>query len=141
MDTLQCAIVLAKLERFEWEIERRLEVGKRYIELLQGAGLPVRPITVRADRQSVWGQFTVMIKNRDKVADLLQSAGIPTAVHYPTPIPLQPAYAHLCCPDCCPKSLSAAATVASLPMSPDLSEEDIQRVVKALVKSVRELEF
>lgn len=127
MDTLQCAIVLAKLERFEWELTRRRELGARYADLL--AGSAVRPITVRDDRDCVWGQYTVFVDNRADVQAVLQADGIPTAVHYPKPLHRQPAYA-VDIP--LPRSDAAAASVMSLPMSPDLAEAEQDRVVRAL---------
>ena len=139
MDTIQCAVVLAKLPRFEWELQRRRELGARYHALLAplaaqhpGFGL----LTVRPDRDCVWGQYTVFVPERAKVQAALQAAGIPTAVHYPKPLHHQTAYAAGCCPDCCPGSLDAAARVMSLPMSPDLTEADQDRVVAALAEAL-----
>ncbi len=128
MDTLQCAIVLAKLERFEWELQRRAEIGARYQRLL--ADVP--QVTVRADRNSVYAQFTVMVERRAAVQAALSAAGVPTAVHYPKPLHLQPAYAADCCPECCEVSIGLGERVLSLPMSADLSEADQDSVVAAL---------
>jgi UDP-2-acetamido-2-deoxy-ribo-hexuluronate aminotransferase len=128
MDTLQCAVVLAKLERFDWELQRRAELGARYQRLLAG----VEQVVVRADRNSVFAQFTVMVDDRAAVQSALAAAGVPTAVHYPRPLHHQPAYAAFCCPDCCPVSTRLAARVLSLPMSADLTEADQDRVVEAL---------
>ena len=129
MDTIQCAIVLAKLERFDWEVEQRLEIGRRYNELLTGK-LPV--VTQRPDRSSVFAQYTVFVENREQLQAALQQAGIPTAVHYPIPLNEQPAYRHLCCPECTPLSQQRARQVMSLPMSADLSVDDQQRIVATL---------
>jgi UDP-2-acetamido-2-deoxy-ribo-hexuluronate aminotransferase len=133
MDTLQCAVVLAKLERFEWEIARRLEVGQLYNETLDALG--VSRVHQRADRTSVFGQYTVLIDNRDVAQQKLKDAGIPTAVHYPVPMNLQPAYAHFCCPDCTPHASSVAKRVMSLPMHPDLSTFDVNRIASALAET------
>ena len=130
MDTLQCAIVLAKLERFDWEIARRLEIGARYQQLL--GDLPVQRLAVREDRNCVWAQFTLQVNDRAHIQKALQDAGIPTAIHYPKPLHHQPAYAHLCCPDCCPVSVTAGARVLSLPMSADLSDAQQDAVIDAL---------
>ncbi len=135
MDTLQCAVVLAKLERFDWEIERRLALGQRYGELL--ADLPVLRLAVRPDRDCVWAQYTVFVPEREAVQAALKAAGIPTAVHYPIPLNHQPAYARFCCPDCTPNATAAAAQVMSLPMSADLSEADQDRVVAALARALQ----
>jgi UDP-2-acetamido-2-deoxy-ribo-hexuluronate aminotransferase len=131
MDTLQCAVVLAKLERLEWELARRKELGARYHELL--ADLPgLRRLAVRADRDCVWAQYTVLVERRDAVQAALHAAGIPTAVHYPKPLHRQPAYASEGEGDRCPRSVEAAGRVLSLPMSADLGEVDQVRVAQAL---------
>ena len=131
MDTLQCAVVLAKLERFEWEISQRLALGERYRTLL--ADVPgLELLAVRADRDCVWAQYTVFVDDRAAVQAALKAQGIPTAVHYPKPVHHQPAYAALCCPDCCPGSVAASARVMSLPMSADLTHAQQDRVVDAL---------
>jgi UDP-2-acetamido-2-deoxy-ribo-hexuluronate aminotransferase len=128
MDTLQCAIVLAKLERFEWELQRRAELGARYQRLL--ADVP--QVTVRPDRNSVWAQYTVMVDRRPEVQAALSAAGVPTAVHYPKPLNQQPAYAAHCCAECTPVAAALSERVLSLPMSADLSDADQARVVQAL---------
>jgi UDP-2-acetamido-2-deoxy-ribo-hexuluronate aminotransferase len=131
MDTLQCAVVLAKLERFGWELQRRAAIGMRYRELL--AGLPgLGLLAQRPGRDSVYGQFTVSVEQRDAVQAALKAAGVPTAVHYPKPLHHQPAYAAFCCPDCCPVAARLAGQVLSLPMSADLSEADQDHVVAVL---------
>jgi len=131
MDTLQCAVVLAKLERFGWEVEKRLALGARYQVLL--AGVPgVTPLAVRPDRDCVWAQYTVLVEQRVALQAALQSVGIPTAVHYPKPLHHQGAYAALCRHDGCARSIAASTRVLSLPMSADLSHEQQDRVVGAL---------
>jgi UDP-2-acetamido-2-deoxy-ribo-hexuluronate aminotransferase len=68
MDTIQCAIVLAKLERFDWEVAQRLALGDRYKQLLAGhpglIGQVEESVVVRPDRDCVWAQFTVIAENR-----------------------------------------------------------------------------
>ncbi len=136
MDTLQCAVVLAKLERFEWELAQRARLGAAYRAALAdvpGLGLT----TVREGRDCVWAQFTVFIDHgRDAVAAALKAQGIPTAVHYPKPLHRQPAYAAYAPAAGCRHAEQAAATVLSLPMSADLSEADQQAVVAALRAAV-----
>ncbi|HZF78278.1 MAG TPA: DegT/DnrJ/EryC1/StrS family aminotransferase [Rubrivivax sp.] len=131
MDTLQCAIVLAKLERFEWELQRRAVLGARYDDLISEVS-GATAVAVRADRNSVWAQYTVLVANRAAVQAALQQAGIPTAVHYPKPLNHQPAYARYGAPEACPHSTHNAARVLSLPMSADLTEADQDLVIGAL---------
>lgn len=130
MDTIQCAVVLAKLERFDWEIEQRLQIGARYNALFLGK---VETVTQRPDRTSVFAQYTVKVADREKVQRHLKDAGIPTAVHYPVPMHLQPAYSHLCSAASCPVSVQMADLVLSLPMSADLGLETQDMVVRALL--------
>jgi UDP-2-acetamido-2-deoxy-ribo-hexuluronate aminotransferase len=135
MDTLQCAVVLGKLDRFEWELQRRAELGERYARLL--AEVPgLQCVTVRPDRQSVWAQVTVCVERRAAVQAALLADGIPTAVHYPLPLDRQPAYAAFGEAGDCPVSQRASEQVLSLPMSADLTESDQDRVVRALAQAV-----
>lgn len=135
MDTLQCAIVLGKLERFEWEIEQRLRIGQRYDTLLDAAG--ITRIAVRPDRTSVFAQYTVRIEQREAVQESLKAAGIPTAVHYPIPFHQQAAYRDLIRGAACPQAQLAADSVMSLPMHADLDPASQDRIVEALVLALR----
>ena len=153
MDTLQCAVVLAKLERFDWELARRHALGERYGRLMDelinrlaglashrrteaGASLLQR-LAVRADRNCVWAQYTVLVDERSAVQQAMQAAGIPTAVHYPKPLHHQPAYAAGQDAAAFPHSIRAAQRVLSLPMGADLSESDQDRVVDSLGLALR----
>jgi UDP-2-acetamido-2-deoxy-ribo-hexuluronate aminotransferase len=131
MDTLQCAIVLAKLERFDWEVEQRVTIGSRYNELL-GGKVPV--VAQRPDRTSMFAQYTVFVENRAAVQDRLNADGIPTAVHYPVPLHLQPAYRDLCrISGSLERSERLARVVMSLPMSADIDAAVQETVVHAVV--------
>ena len=135
LDTIQAAVLLAKLERFGWELEQRAAIGARYEALLAGlAG--VGRVTVRPDRRSVWAQYTVLVDGREAVQAALKSAGIPTAVHYPKPLHRQPAYARFGTRAACPVSEHLAARVLSLPMSADRAPADQDRVAAALAVAV-----
>jgi UDP-2-acetamido-2-deoxy-ribo-hexuluronate aminotransferase len=129
MDTIQCAVVLGKLQRFEWELEQRAAIGARYDALLDDAG--IARVAVRPDRTSVYAQYTVFVEDRERVQRELQAAGIPTAIHYPTPLNLQPAYRNLQSV-AMPRSEAAARRVLSLPMHPDLAAALQTTIVQAL---------
>lgn len=142
MDTLQCAVVLAKLERFDWEVERRLEIGARYNALMDERGIP--RVQQRSDRTSVFAQYTVMVEDRDAVQKKLVKEGanlpltphplpvsIPTAVHYPIPLNQQPAYREGSIGET-PIAARVAEQVMSLPMSADLAESDQSEIVDSL---------
>ena len=138
MDTLQCAVVLAKLGRLDWEIERRQQIGARYHALL--ADVPgVTLLTVRPDRDSVWGQYTVQVAQREAVQAFLQAEGVPTAIHYPRPLNRQPAFEAISRSHATANSDWLAARVMSLPMSADLTEADQDRVVETLRRALASL--
>ncbi len=133
MDTLQCAVLLGKLGRFNWEISQRVKIGDRYKALLADMPNGAKTVAVRPDRTSVWAQFTVLIPDREKVISRLKEAGIPTAIHYPRPIHAQPAYVQYAVHGATPVSDVLADRVMSLPMHPDLDEATQDKIVKALV--------
>ncbi|MEQ9010064.1 DegT/DnrJ/EryC1/StrS family aminotransferase [Algiphilus sp.] len=132
MDTIQCAVILAKLERFDWEVEQRLKIGQRYNELIDDAG--IQRVQQREDRTSVFGQYTVMLDDRGTAQKRLTEAGIPTAVHYPVPLNRQPAYQDLCCEDCTPNGARLAERVMSLPLHPHLSEASLEGITAAVAQ-------
>ncbi len=127
MDTLQCAIVLAKLTRFDWEVDQRVALGARYNELLDQRGVP--RVIQRPDRTSVFAQYTVFTEDRDGLQDRLSAKGVPTAVHYPSPMNKQLPYRDYCCVDCTPVADSASKRVMSLPLSPDLEFDAVKSIV------------
>ncbi|MGH6693362.1 MAG: DegT/DnrJ/EryC1/StrS family aminotransferase [Gammaproteobacteria bacterium] len=130
MDTIQCAVVLAKLERFEWEIAQRQQIAARYSELLSTANCKLP--TVRPDRTSVYAQYTVMTPQRDRLQEDLKRRGIPTAVHYPVPLHRQPAYARYG-DGTLAASESVAAQVISLPMYADLAPPIVEKIAHAIL--------
>ncbi|HMO13929.1 MAG TPA: DegT/DnrJ/EryC1/StrS family aminotransferase [Pirellulaceae bacterium] len=129
LDTLQAAILLPKLEILDDEIVMRQEVARRYDKLLAGTGVLALPM-IEAHNVSAWAQYTIRVNDRDSLQAHLQANGIPTAVHYPIPLNLQPAVedrgAHL------PTGDLVAKQVLSLPMHPYLSEEDQKRIAEQL---------
>jgi UDP-2-acetamido-2-deoxy-ribo-hexuluronate aminotransferase len=133
MDTLQCAVVLAKLELFDWELQQRQRAAAAYDALLRGKDAGVRPVGRREDRTSVYAQYTVVLERRADFEAALRQAGIPTAIHYPVPIHRQPAYASLSSADTCPVSVEMAGKVMSLPMGPYLSTAEVGQVASALL--------
>ena len=140
LDTLQAAILLAKFESFEWEVERRLEIGARYTTLLNAARTPqssvVTPVIAEGNT-SVYAQYTIRTQNRDSLAAHLKEQGIPAAVYYPKCLHEQPAFAF------CgykwgdfPESEQASREVLSLPMHPYLQEAEQERIITALVDTI-----
>ncbi len=130
MDTLQCAIVLAKLENFDWEVEQRISKGRNYNRLF---GQFIETVKQREGRVSVFGQYTIFVNEREIFQTKLKAKEIPTAIHYPVPMHLQPAYKDLCCPECCPEAEKAAARVISLPLHPYMDSATQENIVKVAI--------
>lgn len=135
LDTLQAAVLLAKLDVFDDEVAARERLGARYSELLQGH---VRTPVLAEGCSSVYAQYTIEVENREAVQTRLKEAGIPTAVHYPVPLHLQPAFAGLGGKTGdFPLAERAAARVLSLPMHPYLTEVEQRQVVDVVHSAVR----
>jgi UDP-2-acetamido-2-deoxy-ribo-hexuluronate aminotransferase len=136
LDTLQAAILLAKLTVFSEEVEARGRIGARYSELLAGANCATPYI--EPHNTSVHAQYTLSVPERDAFVARMGEQGIPTAVHYPIPLNLQPVFAESGPPaGALPVAEEAARRVVSLPMHPYLQEDDLQRVTEAVFTAIR----
>ncbi len=132
LDTMQAAIVLAKLEVFPAELDARDAAAARYNELLAGVPGLTLP-TVPAGRRCAWAQYTLASPRRDAIMAGLKAAGVPSMVYYPKPLHVQGAFAGLGHDlSDFPASMAAAATVFSLPMHPYLDEATIAHVADAV---------
>ena len=124
LDALQAAVLRVKLRYYEVDIERRCRVAQRYGELLDDKSMSL-PQTVTG-RSSVWAQYSVRVPNRDTFRMRFSAVGIPTAVHYPKPLHLQECFAYLGYgPGDFPIAEKVSAEIVSLPMNPDLTDEEI----------------
>jgi UDP-2-acetamido-2-deoxy-ribo-hexuluronate aminotransferase len=135
MDTLQAAVILAKMTLFPDEVQKRSALGRRYSERLAGADCSTPLIT--DGNLSVYAQYTLRVADRERLAAKLAEKDIPTAVHYPITLDQQPALAA--------RSRSAGALevasraareVISLPMHPYLEEADLERVCSAVYEAL-----
>ena len=134
LDTIQAAVLLAKMDTLEEELAKRVRMGDRYSEKLKGK---VKTPFVSPGNVSVYGQYTIQVDNRDAVQGKLKAAGVPTTVHYPVPLNLQPAFASLNQgPGSFPKAEAAANRVLSLPMHGFLDEATQDRIIDAVLASV-----
>jgi UDP-2-acetamido-2-deoxy-ribo-hexuluronate aminotransferase len=129
LDTLQAAILLAKLVRLEDEMALRQQVARRYDQLLASLGGVTLPM-VELHNVSAWAQYTMQVPNRQALQQHLQLSGVPTAVHYPIPLNQQPAVADHAC--ALPVGDAVAIRVMSLPMGPYLLANDQSAIVKAI---------
>ncbi len=132
LDTIQAAILLPKLAILDEEMSQRQEVAARYTQLLNKAGISTTPF-VEPHNISAWAQYTICVTARDATQKAMGDAGVPTAVHYPIPLNRQPAVKDS--EACLPVGDEVALRVMSLPMSPNLSAADQQRVVQVLARA------
>lgn len=130
LDTIQAAILLAKMEIFQQEIELRNEVANNYTKLLQAK---LRTPYIEPFNYSVYAQYTVEVENRDHIQNELQKQGVPTVVHYPISIHKQPVFAEQYKNIALPVTEKVADKVMSLPMHPYLSKQDIAFVCEKLL--------
>lgn len=130
LDTLQASLLLAKLKIFPEELEKRVQIAENYNRLL---GEKIKKPMIAFHNTSVYAQYTIEVNNRNEVQKKLQQRGIPTAVYYPQPIHLQPAFASLNYGEgSFPVAETVAQHVLSLPIHPYLTKGTQTRIVNAL---------
>jgi UDP-2-acetamido-2-deoxy-ribo-hexuluronate aminotransferase len=131
LDTLQAAILNVKLRYLEgWNAARR-RTAARYSELLKET--PVTLPYVSPTGNHIYHQYTVRCPNRDQLAGFLKERGIPHAIYYPVPLHLQKAYASQGYKrGAFPLTERATAEVLSLPMHPELDEEQLRYITDAV---------
>lgn len=132
IDTLQAAILLAKFAIFPSEVEARGRIGARYREMLSGK---LKLQALPDGYTNVYGQFTIEVDNRGEFIKRMTEMGVPTAVHYPVPLHLQPVYQNLGFKKGdFPHAERAAERVVSLPMHPYLDEQTQDKIVETVFK-------
>ncbi len=148
LDTIQAAIILAKLELFDEEVKAREIIGNRYTSKLNGLGFLETPF-ISSCNTSVYGQYTIQVDNRDKIIKGLNDRGIPTSIHYPTLMSDQDALNEnsgiketffkrifskkLFKSFQVNNAKNVCKRVLSLPMHPNLTEDDQDLVIKSLI--------
>jgi len=134
LDTIQAAILLAKLAAFPGEIKQRQRVAERYGRGLDGR---VQVPFVPEGLTSVWAQYSVLADRREEIQAKLKEAGVPTAVYYPQPLHLQGAFAGLgYSKGAFPVSESVSGRIFSLPMHPYLENDVIDYIVSRVIEAV-----
>ena len=135
LDTMQAAVLLAKMDIFEDELRLRQDVAARYAELLgkiPGLTLPRIP----AGYGSVYAQYCIQASSgeqREELLARLAKAGVPTSIYYPLPLHLQPAYANLgYAAGSMPMSEAVSGRVFSIPMHPYLTAEVQAQIAQAM---------
>jgi UDP-2-acetamido-2-deoxy-ribo-hexuluronate aminotransferase len=132
LDTIQAAILLAKLEVFPAEIAARRRVTAMYAELLAPHSAFLTVPYIPPGMQSAWAQYSVLADGRAEVQACLKYEGIPTAVYYPKPLHLQTAFSSLCYQaGDFPISERTADRIFSLPMHPYLERQQVESIANA----------
>lgn len=135
LDTMQAAVLLAKMTKFDEEIRRREDIGKRYTSLLKD--IPgIKTPAVKDINTCVYAQYTIVVENRDMLQAKLKEKGIPTAVHYPIPLNKQPIFEIMSHIGAIPNAEYIAEHVISLPMSAWLTYEDMDKIVAEIKASI-----
>jgi UDP-2-acetamido-2-deoxy-ribo-hexuluronate aminotransferase len=133
LDALQAAVLRVKLKHYPEDLKKRQEVAKKYTNQLNTQDSTFSTPEIKEDRTSAWAQYSIRVKNRDKLQAKLKESGIPTAVHYPKPLHLQECFAYLGYKEgdfpICEK---ISKEIMSLPMNPDLSYDEIEYICRKL---------
>ena len=138
LDELQAAVLRMKLPHFKGWLKKRQEHAELYNDLFKASGLTVgthvkMPYQLPGCRHT-YNQYTIAVRKRDELRDYLKQRGIGTTVYYPLPLHLQPVFKDLGYrAGDFPRAEQAAESVLSLPMFPELTEEEVRRVVKTII--------
>jgi dTDP-4-amino-4,6-dideoxygalactose transaminase len=136
LDTMQAAVLLAKLTVFPEELAARERIARYYDSRLGNA--VVTPARV-ADSTSAWAIYAVLLRDaaeRTQVQASLKAAGVPTAIYYPRPLHRQPAYRDQHDGTMLPVSDDLAERILALPIHPDLTEADAAHICDSLLAAV-----
>ena len=138
LDSMQCAVLSAKMARYPWELSARERIAQKYNEAFRELkSFGVRTPQVPEQSQSVWAQYTLWMPKRAQVQKALSEKGVPTAIHYPSTMYDQPAYKDLCrLAGQIENARAAAEHVLSLPMYPDMTEQISDYVIDSVRAAV-----
>jgi len=141
MDGIQAAVLRVKLKHIEDWNQRRRQRAENYDRLLKSSGVvaeenaPARILHRSPDAVHVFHQYVVRARRRDELRKFLAERGIGTEVYYPIPVHLQPAFAYLGYKEGdLPEAERASKDVLALPMFPELTEEEQERVVAGIAE-------
>jgi len=134
LDTMQAAILLAKLPYFKKELKDRQKVADYYTNSLSKI---LQTPVIKPNRSSAWAQYTLRVKNRDTLQIKLKENGIPTSVFYPIPLHLQECFQYLRYQKGdFPISEKASKEVISIPMNPFLTNEQLDFIIFNIRKNI-----
>lgn len=133
LDPLQAALLRAKLAHLDQWTKKRQAIASRYLSALSATSLQLPYVPVWAD--PVWHLFVVRARNRDELQERLRAAGIETLIHYPIPPHRQQAYRHQFGDTRLPIAEQLSQQVLSIPLYPQLTEDQINHVLTSLIAS------
>ena len=131
LDTIQAAVLLEKINIFDDELRRRREIAEFYSESFRGK--LITPIK-KAHTESAWAQYTIRVENREALCKTLKEDGVPTAIHYPSPLSQQPYYAIRGHVSTCQIADKVSKSVVSLPFHPYLEEKNMKKVIDKVLR-------
>ncbi|MCX6609756.1 MAG: DegT/DnrJ/EryC1/StrS family aminotransferase [Acidobacteria bacterium] len=140
IDTLQAAVLKVKLGHLDGWTQRRQENAVRYVKLFSALDLPIQlPVIAPYQTRHVFNQFTIQCERRDELKAYLASCGVGSEIYYPLPLHLQACFADLGYEaGDLPVSERVAQRALSLPVYPELSEEDQNYVVSVVARFYKE---
>jgi UDP-2-acetamido-2-deoxy-ribo-hexuluronate aminotransferase len=136
LDSMQAAVLLSKLTVFPEELQARERIARTYDQRLGNAVTTPKRVP---DSTSAWAIYAILLPDsaaRDRTQAALKADGVPTAIYYPRPLHRQPAYAAHHDGAAMPVSDDLAARILALPIHPDLTDEDVERVCAAVLATV-----
>ena len=136
LDGMQAAILRVKLRHLDDWNARRRQIADTYKEQLTDRGI-VLPV-VHENAETVWHLFVIRVSERERLMSLLKEQGIASGIHYPVPLHQQPAYEDRGASYSLPSTERAAQEVMSLPMYPELSQEQIEAICNAVTSAFAE---
>src|ERR1700742_4383372 len=132
LDSIQAAVLLAKLAVFPEELQARERIARTYDQRLGNAVTTPKRVS---DSTSVWAIYAILLPDeaaRDRTQAALRADGVPTAIYYPRPLHRQPAYSEQHDVASLPVSEELATRILALPIHPDLTDNDVERVCAAV---------
>jgi UDP-2-acetamido-2-deoxy-ribo-hexuluronate aminotransferase len=133
LDSIQAAVLLSKLTVFPKELQARERIAQIYDSRLGNAVITPKRV---ADSTSAWAIYAILLpdgKRRDRVQTTLRGDGVPTAIYYPRPLHRQPAYSAQHDGSELPVSDDLASRILALPIHPDLTDQDVDRICQSLL--------
>ncbi len=135
LDTIQAAILINKMKILDWEIRERDRIAKIYNEAFKDY---FEVPAILQNSFSAWAQYTIRVRNRDKLVEFLKELNIPSMIYYPVPMHLQPAYLDYGKgAGSMPVSEKISGEVLSIPVHPYLHEEQQEYIIENLVGFIK----